>query len=285
MGFEVNKTRQTMNLAPIIAGGSSLLDSIMNQIFAKRNTDRTIRANKQLANYQYQQDLKMANAANQFNIDMWNRQNVYNSPAEQMKRLQQAGLNPNLVYGSGNVGGNVTSGPPRSEVAKYQKPTVKYNYQPPQTAPAIQSYFDARVKQAQTNNLNATTLLTDAKTVNEATRTKGIFTDNEVKELKRRMLENTFDYQVQTKEQELEIAKQKLANMKADNEIKQILKVGYGHDNVYRKFKAKLANEGININDGILARQIAKYMADNNLGIHDMYDHVMRKMVDWLFGK
>lgn len=34
------------------------------------------------------------------------QQNEYNSPANQMLRLQQAGLNPNLVYGGGNVTGN-----------------------------------------------------------------------------------------------------------------------------------------------------------------------------------
>lgn len=36
----------------------------------------------------------------------WNLQNQYNSPVEQMKRLREAGLNPMLVYGSGNVTGN-----------------------------------------------------------------------------------------------------------------------------------------------------------------------------------
>lgn len=38
--------------------------------------------------------------------DLINRQNVYNSPANQMRRLQEAGLNPNLVYGGGAVTGN-----------------------------------------------------------------------------------------------------------------------------------------------------------------------------------
>lgn len=33
----------------------------------------------------------------------WNMQNFYNSPAETMKRLKSAGLNPNLVYGNGTV--------------------------------------------------------------------------------------------------------------------------------------------------------------------------------------
>lgn len=35
----------------------------------------------------------------------YNQQLVYNSPKEQMKRLQEAGLNPNLIYGSQGVTG------------------------------------------------------------------------------------------------------------------------------------------------------------------------------------
>jgi hypothetical protein len=39
-----------------------------------------------------------------FALDMWNRQNAYNTPAKQMQRLKDAGLNPALMYGQGNVG-------------------------------------------------------------------------------------------------------------------------------------------------------------------------------------
>ena len=44
-----------------------------------------------------------------FAIDMWNRQNQYNSPAEQMKRFQEAGLNPHLIYGQGSSGNASTA--------------------------------------------------------------------------------------------------------------------------------------------------------------------------------
>ena len=37
----------------------------------------------------------------QFQLDMWNRTNDYNSPLKQMERLKAGGLNPNLVYGNG----------------------------------------------------------------------------------------------------------------------------------------------------------------------------------------
>ena len=45
----------------------------------------------------------------QYQKELINMQNEYNSPANQMKRLKEAGLNPNLVYSSGNVVGNQSS--------------------------------------------------------------------------------------------------------------------------------------------------------------------------------
>lgn len=44
-------------------------------------------------------------------LEMWHMQNAYNHPTEQMKRLRDAGLNPNLVYGgfSGGVAGNASA--------------------------------------------------------------------------------------------------------------------------------------------------------------------------------
>jgi hypothetical protein len=42
------------------------------------------------------------------NVSMWKMQNEYNSPINQMKRLKEAGLNPNLMYGKGTVGNSQT---------------------------------------------------------------------------------------------------------------------------------------------------------------------------------
>lgn len=42
-------------------------------------------------------------------IAMWQMQNQYNSPQEQMRRLKAAGLNPNLVYGNGTVANNAST--------------------------------------------------------------------------------------------------------------------------------------------------------------------------------
>lgn len=42
---------------------------------------------------------KLADEANKRNLELWQRTNEYNSPVENMKRLEAAGLNPNMAYG------------------------------------------------------------------------------------------------------------------------------------------------------------------------------------------
>lgn len=45
-----------------------------------------------------------AEAQNEAQIRFWNMQNEYNKPVNQMKRFEEAGLNPNLIYTQGNAG-------------------------------------------------------------------------------------------------------------------------------------------------------------------------------------
>lgn len=54
--------------------------------------------------YANQSQKKEGAKQRRFALDMWERQNAYNTPANQMQRLKDAGLNPALMYGQGNVG-------------------------------------------------------------------------------------------------------------------------------------------------------------------------------------
>ena len=75
----------------------------------------------------------------QFQLDMWNATNTYNSPASQMERLKAAGLNPNLVYGNGsatNTASNIT-------------PTASKPIPSTMLGSAINSYVDTQQKNLQ----------------------------------------------------------------------------------------------------------------------------------------
>lgn len=83
---------------------------------------------------------------NQLNLQQWNRENLYNSPSEQMKRLKAAGLNPNLMYGNG--AGSLLSAPsPETQAAHTDAPQID-----PLTAAQIAN-LDAstRAKNAETD--------------------------------------------------------------------------------------------------------------------------------------
>lgn len=118
-------------------------------------------ANRHLAEYQYQKD-----------IEMWNRNNQYNSPAAQMLRLKAAGLNPNMVYGSGSVVGNTTT-----QMPHYQAPRINYDINPGlNLGEALSMYADTRVKSAQADNLVEQKKLVSAQAANELLRSAGIVT-------------------------------------------------------------------------------------------------------------
>lgn len=84
-------------------------------------------------------------------LEFWNMQNAYNSPAAQMQRFQEAGLNPHLIYGQGNAG----------NAAQVQTPDINShqafrepNFGTGQGAiSALSSMYDIEIKQAQADNL------------------------------------------------------------------------------------------------------------------------------------
>ncbi|WGL31488.1 DNA pilot protein [Dipodfec virus UOA04_Rod_1143] len=85
-----------MSAAAVAAG--TALAGLVSQGFNAYNNYAT---SKKLMQKQY--DL---------NMRQWNAQNEYNLPVNQMQRLEDAGLNPHLVYGSG--GASATASTPSS---------------------------------------------------------------------------------------------------------------------------------------------------------------------------
>jgi hypothetical protein len=94
--------------------------------------------------------LKRQQLADQQNMKFWHMQNEYNTPANQMKRLQDAGLNPNLIYGSGSANTGVAGSISPSKPAPY-------NIKNPVP-------LQAMMMTAQINNLNSVTKKNDAET-------------------------------------------------------------------------------------------------------------------------
>lgn len=151
--------------AGIIAGVGSLLGSGINAIAQNRAN----RQNLKLAQYQNAWQSAENDKAFKNNVLMWNMQNAYNSPTAQMSRLRQAGLNPNLVYGSG-VTGNSAGSAPQYEPIKVQRATMEpYRGWNLGLSDAVSTYMAARQNKVQIENMEA-----QNKLIKEQARTEGI---------------------------------------------------------------------------------------------------------------
>lgn len=135
-------------LLGLISGGVSVLGDLLG--FGSQ--ERANKANMELAKYQYEK-----------NLEMWNRQNEYNTPLAQRKRLIEAGLNPGLMYGNGTVANTASDAP------KYEAPQIK----------AYNKFSNAAMDALSTMQMSANV----TKTYEEASsiRTSQLLTQEEIK--------------------------------------------------------------------------------------------------------
>jgi len=139
--------------------GSKTMDTVTKFISpAYAGQVEANKANKELAEYSYAKDLEMWQRQQDKNLELWNLQNQYDSPAAQMRRYQDAGLNPNLIYTQSNTGGTIAT----TQMPKYQRPEIRAATLdlPDRMSEALMrgmsvlsTFQDLRVKKAQEDNL------------------------------------------------------------------------------------------------------------------------------------
>ena len=92
--------------------------------------ERNKQENREIGELNYQRQKWMQAQDYYNNLEMWKLQNEYNTPAAQMQRYIDAGLNPNLIYGQSNMAGSVSPGSfsaPQTKEAEYQSTWMKQN--------------------------------------------------------------------------------------------------------------------------------------------------------------
>lgn len=97
------------------------------------------------------------------NIDNFNRINAYNTPAQQMQRLKEAGLNPHLIYGGS---GNVSDAAP-IQSAEVTRPQMETPNVGAILTSSTNAYLEMRQFKAQQRLLDAQTLKLLSETDNK----------------------------------------------------------------------------------------------------------------------
>ena len=133
-------------LGNVLGAGTGGVFGLASGIFNAKAQSRENRRNREFAREQ-------SELAYQRELEMWNKQNEYNSPTSQMQRFSSAGLNPNLIYGQGNAGNATVL--PKYNAAKYQGVAPKIDLST--MANLLTQYNNLRLGDAQVNNVKADT--------------------------------------------------------------------------------------------------------------------------------
>ena len=142
-----------LSAGALIGIGSAI--SGVNTVGSLLGQGLSYKKQKALAKYQY--DL---------NMQAWREQTAYNTPAAQMQRLVDAGLNPNLVYGNGNVA-NAADSPPQ-----YEAPRVNFDTNP-NFGQGIAAATNLQMTQAQVRGIDAEVANKRQQMLESAARTAG----------------------------------------------------------------------------------------------------------------
>lgn len=148
---------------PLAVGlaGASALGSGLNSIFGAFQNKFQRKENERIYNRQ------RADA-----LADWSMMNEYNSPAKQMARFKEAGLNPALIYGQSNVAAPVRS-------SDYAKPSPQPITPGDIAQSAVGTYFDVKIKEQTLDNLKK--------------QYEGMVADQALKGLNLNLFRDTFD--------------------------------------------------------------------------------------------
>ena len=231
-------------------------------------------------------------------LDFWNLQNEYNSPQAQMMRLQEAGLNPNLIYGGSSGGAAGTASPIKTpDVQSAQFRTPMYGDLLTQMMPMLSAFYDIEIKQAtvdavksQTNVRDKEALLKEAQIGSVLTGTdraafdlefekelRGVSADFRREQLRKLQIESRFQLDENERRmaanavnvrQGLEsILNSRLNRARTREEIKRLKQAirGVQLDNTLKQLDIELRRAGINPNDSMFVRilgRIANYLTE-----------------------
>ena len=189
----------------------------------------------------------------QFAVDMWNKQNEYNLPTNQMQRLRDAGINPHLAYGNGQPM-NTSNAPatPSGIGSMPQGIAPQMN---------IGEIFNALMTKAQIKQMEAQTEKTKAEKEEVEARTEGIGKDNKVKDIELTHKEREILANIGVTEGQIDIIKSNLETAKI-NDDKLRKEIEYIEANTS---KTKQEKENLEKNLVLIGAQVLNILEDTEL--------------------
>lgn len=250
----------------LITGGAAVASQAINAY----STERANKKNRKFAEDMY-------NKQREDNERMWNMTNTYNSPQEQMKRLQEAGLNPNLIYGSGSQTGG-TASPTTAPSSSFKAAAPQFDLGSA-VGTAFDRHFNTQLKVAQLDNLKAQNDVIRQEALYKSVQTDALSTQNALsvdaydfdlqgRQQKAELLgtqhvikENELEILRATKQTTIESAVAKLAQLRYGAELTKEQIQTMNQNQQVQQMNIELQKNGIRPNDPIYYRLIGMFLS------------------------
>lgn len=207
--------------AAAISAGGSMLGSLLGI----GNQKSVIKAQQQMQREAMQWQSSERVATQQYNTDMWNKQNEYNTASAQRQRLEAAGLNPYMMMSGGDAGSA------SSVTGSYTGAPSSPNYQAFDIGGNVQSAFRQISDQLYNMQLNKSQVdknKSDSEKARfdallAAAQTKDSDTFREARLLNLRSQQQNIDQDTHLKEEETNLRHSQYIYQNLDNSAKSIL--------------------------------------------------------------
>lgn len=207
------------------AAGISAGGSLLGSLLGIGNQNSVIKAQQRMQREAMQWQTGERVATQQYNTDMWNKQNEYNTASAQRQRLEDAGLNPYLMMSGGDAGSA------SSVTGSYTGAPSSPNYQAYDIGGNVQSAFrqigdqlyNMQLNRSQVDKNKSESEKARFDALLAAAQTKDSDTFREARLLNLRSQQQNIDQDTHLKEEETNLRHSQYIYQNLDNSAKSIL--------------------------------------------------------------
>ena len=256
-----------LDFLPVVGDVASAIGGVVS-------TNKANKANMAINQMNNEFNASEAEKARQFQLDMWNKTNEYNSASAQRSRLEEAGLNPYLMMNGGSAGTAQSSGTstPASASAPLAMQRQDFSGLSNTLSSALQIANQTKVSNASVQNLQSQKSLYDAQANSILSNIDWWKLGPEYKEWSQMTGLSRVGLQFQTD-------RQNLRNMTWSGNLIQAQHLGVLLDNKSKEIVNKYLDEGQRLQLDLMASQYYDAMASGHLKYQQAKSEITKRIL------
>lgn len=256
-----------LDFIPVVGPIASTIGSVVS-------TNKTNKNNMAINQMNNEFNATEAQKARDFQLDMWNRENEYNTASAQRQRLSEAGLNPYLMMSGGNAGtaSSAGSSTPATAAPPLSMQRQDFSGLTNSLSTALQIANQTKETNARVQNLQGQKSLFDAQANQTLSNIDWFKLGPTYKKWSRETGLMRAGLQFQTD-------KQQLRNMQWSNNLVKAQRVGQLLDNQSKRVVNKYLDEGQQLQLNLLASTYYDQMASGHLKYQQAVSELSKRLM------